>query len=73
MSRWVLLCPSCHQEFTHSQIKRETLEDYFLGEIKPQFPESGLSISCPNCHTTSVYQRFQLRYRSEDVPVAAER
>lgn len=65
MSRWVLDCPSCHEEFTHAEIKRERLEDYFLPEPKPQFPDGGLSIDCPHCHMKSLYEGRQLRFRHD--------
>jgi hypothetical protein len=66
--RWVLGCPKCNLEFTQSVIdssRQSSLEDPFawIGE-KPQFPGNGLRVECPNCKNISVYQRYQLVYRS---------
>ena len=67
MARWVLGCPKCKQDFTHTEIptdpaKREI--DHFLGvEPKPEFPPRGLKMECPNCKKTSVFQRYQLIYQ----------
>ena len=67
MARWVLGCPECKQDFTHSEItpEQERQEfDSFLNSInKPQFPASGLELECPNCRHKSVYYRHQLIYR----------
>jgi hypothetical protein len=68
MARWVLGCPDCKEDFTHSQIDAEampSLRDPFawLGD-KAEFPIAGLSLECPNCKKTSVYSRTQLVYRA---------
>lgn len=65
MAHWALTCPSCKKNFVHSQIEKRGIEDYFLPEKKPKFPEDGLSIECPNCHATSVYQAHELFYRAD--------
>jgi hypothetical protein len=67
MARWVLGCPECNEDFTHSQINAEsqpTLRDPFawLGD-KPEFPAAGLQMECPNCKKISIYSRTQLMYR----------
>lgn len=67
MARWVLDCPQCHEEFTHSEITSSqiTFSDPFTQpETKPPFPEGGQEIACPNCNQTAVYQRYQLVYRA---------
>lgn len=67
MARWVLFCPVCNKDFTHSEIPESGshFTDPFLGDfIKPEFPEGGLRVVCPNCRSTSVYQRYQLIYRA---------
>ena len=64
MPRWVLNCPSCQKEFTHTEIERRSFQDYYL-EPKPDFPEEGLSVQCPNCKTSSVYHRRHLTYRAD--------
>jgi hypothetical protein len=70
MARWVLGCPDCKEDFTHSRIETESmpsLRDPFawLGD-KPEFPPAGLSLECPNCKKTSVYSRSQLIYRATE-------
>ena len=62
MPRWVVRCPSCQQDFTHSQIPRRELQDYYFDK-KPEFPMGGTSLHCPNCRTVSIVKRHQLTYR----------
>ncbi len=71
MSRWVLTCPKCNQDFTHSTIPvgQTPPGDLFawldfLGD-KPDFPNGGLSLKCSNCKKASLYRRHQLLYRSD--------
>jgi|HubBroStandDraft_4_1064222.scaffolds.fasta_scaffold01836_12 hypothetical protein len=66
MARWVLACPDCDKDFTHSEISEGSFDpDPFTGSVvKPKFPDDGQSIVCPNCKSTSVYQRYQLTYRT---------
>jgi hypothetical protein len=68
MAHWVLRCQSCHREFAYSVIEQSTVEDYFLGEVKPEFPRGGACISCPNCQGSSIYQRTELMYRKDPSP-----
>ena len=63
MPRWVLTCPECGKEFTHSNIERTSMADFYL-DPKPQFPSDGSKIECPNCKNSSVYQHFDLAYRA---------
>jgi len=46
MSRWVLNCPECKQEFTHTEIAKGSgigaLEHLAGGPYKPDFPRGGL-------------------------------
>jgi hypothetical protein len=65
---WVLGCPDCHEYFTHSAILTSgqlQLTDPFETwlEPKPEFPEGGMAIVCPNCNKTSTYQRHELVFR----------
>jgi predicted nucleic-acid-binding Zn-ribbon protein len=61
MQQWVLGCPKCREEFTQSDV---TVPYHGNLEIawppKPEFPEGGMRMQCPNCGNISVYQRFQL-------------
>jgi len=66
VARWILDCPNCKGDFTHTEISpNDRLPDTFLRSTpKPEFPTGGLTITCPNCGNTSVYQRHQLIYQS---------
>ena len=67
MARWVLSCPDCVKDFTQSEIPERSLliPDPFTGTVvKPEFPAGGQTVACPNCKSTSVYQRHQLIYRA---------
>jgi hypothetical protein len=63
MPHWVLKCPECKFHFTHSEV-HVGREDYGLWLLpsKPEFPEGGSWLECPNCKKTSLFQRFQLTY-----------
>jgi len=63
MPRWVLTCPECHKEFTHSNIAHESS----WWDEKPEMSPAGDSIECPNCKKTSTYRRYQLIYRKDEV------
>jgi endogenous inhibitor of DNA gyrase (YacG/DUF329 family) len=65
MPRWILNCPECQEEFTHSEV-RESLHGISWWDEKPELPESGIQLECPNCKKTSAYQRYQLIYRKDD-------
>lgn len=62
MPWWMLECPGCKKEFPHSEVSQAF--DSFTGtNVKPEFPKEGLSVPCPHCAQSSVYQRHQLVYR----------
>ena len=67
MPRWVLTCPECDEDFSHSEItipQRIREFDPFTGVVtKPEFPVGGLKATCPACKKSSVYQRHELVYR----------
>jgi hypothetical protein len=66
MAHWVLSCPDCNKDFTHSEIPENSasVTDPFTGSaVKPEFPVGGFSVLCPNCKKISVYQRYELTYR----------
>lgn len=69
MARWVLGCPKCKQDFTHSEIKLDSQPSFqdpfaWLGE-KPKFPSAGVTLECPSCRTSSIYTRSELVYRPD--------
>ena len=68
MPRWVLGCPGCSQEFTHSEIEMEhgkaVLDPFAWLLDKPVLPDAGVKLECPHCQKVSVYKRYQLTYRA---------
>ena len=63
MAQWTLQCDNCNFVFTHSMIKDAGAPDFFLPE-KPEFPEGGSELECPNCGHKDTYQRHELVYRA---------
>lgn len=61
MASWNLSCKNCQKSFVHSSIEVKEMSDYFLPE-KPEFPEGGSDIECPNCGHVANYQRNDLTY-----------
>jgi hypothetical protein len=66
MSRWILGCSDCKQDFIHSEIDIDApIRNPFTGlDHKPDFPAGGLSLQCPRCQKASVYHRHQLVYQA---------
>jgi hypothetical protein len=63
MPQWVLNCQHCHKPFTHSEINLVSPASYDpVWPPKPDFPEGGLRMKCPNCKQPSTYQRYELKY-----------
>ena len=63
MPQSVLNCQHCHKPVTHGEINLAFLASYDpLWAPKPDFPEGGLRMMCPNCKKTSTYQRYELMY-----------
>jgi len=63
MARWTLRCDNCNFEFTHSMIGDSGVAN-FLEAPKPEFPEGGAELECPNCGRKDTYQRHELAYES---------
>jgi endogenous inhibitor of DNA gyrase (YacG/DUF329 family) len=66
--RWVVSCPECNKEFTHTPISKMAAvgtRDPFASPPKPKLPENGAELECRNCGKTSVYRSFDLRYRAD--------
>jgi phage FluMu protein Com len=64
MAHWVLRCPRCDKEITHSEIPGGGRFDPYLSTIpKPEFPKGGLKLECPHCNRISLFQRYQLTIR----------
>jgi hypothetical protein len=69
MPRWMLRCPECSRNFTHTQIELAVIEearrDPFGILPRPTFAPGGENHVCPGCKTESVFQRQQLFYRED--------
>jgi hypothetical protein len=63
MARWVLGCPHCNEDFTHKEVRSDT-GAFAWSAVKPEFPDGGLNVICPNCNKLSVYQRSELTYHT---------
>ena len=64
MPRWMLHCEQCSKPVPYSGVAFEhPAADAFawLGR-KPDFPDGGIHLGCPNCRETSLYQQHQLIY-----------
>jgi hypothetical protein len=66
MKCWILYCPGCGAKLTHSLISDSDFSscDPYTSLAKPKFPDGGLSLFCPKCNDTSLYQRYQLVYQN---------
>ena len=65
MARWSLECTDCRQPFTYKEIlgseEQRPLDPFlFWSGPKPEFPNDGAALACPNCGKSSTYQRHQL-------------
>jgi hypothetical protein len=61
--QWVLDCPECRAEFTHTIIRSSSI-DPFTGPLeKPDFPPEGLRVECPHCKKCCLYKKSQLILR----------
>jgi uncharacterized C2H2 Zn-finger protein len=69
MPRWMLKCPKCSHDFTHTKIEPSIIDearrDPFGILPKPTFAKDGETHTCPGCKTESVFQRRQLFYRDK--------
>jgi hypothetical protein len=68
MPQCVLNCQHCHKPVTHGEINLASLASYDpLWAPKPDFPEGGLRMMCPNCKKPSTYQRYELLYARDQL------
>ena len=63
MPRWTLRCDICDFRFTHSVIDDSRITN-FMEPAKPEFPEGGSELECPNCGHKGTYQRTELAYQT---------
>jgi hypothetical protein len=68
MPHWVLKCPECKIHFTHSEVHIGK-EDYGLWLLpsKPEFPQGGSWLECPNCKKTSLLPTISTYVRGNSV------
>jgi hypothetical protein len=45
--------------FTQSEAPLDT-PPFSWFDAKPEFPEGGLTATCPNCHESAIYRRYHL-------------
>jgi hypothetical protein len=64
MPAWVLECVKCRLKFIHALIEERGILNFEL-PLKPVFPLDGISLECPGCKSTAIYQRFDLRYQAQ--------
>lgn len=67
MPRWVVRCPRCNAAVPQSEVTFGCPTEDALAWLgrKPNFPDGGLSIECPKCEETALYQRHQLVYLAD--------
>jgi hypothetical protein len=61
MARWIVSCPACNAEFTHTEINGGGARA-FLSARKPNL-DGGSVKECPHCHAATVFRPAQLIYR----------
>jgi hypothetical protein len=61
MARWVVDCPACNTEFTHTEINGGGTRDAFLSARKPKL-DGGSVKECPHCHAATAFLPAQLVY-----------
>src|SRR3981081_109933 len=66
MPQWTLNCKNCKKIFSHSKIESpQTVRCDTRWPYRPETPEGGLTIDCPHCQTSALYQRFQFTFSPE--------
>jgi endogenous inhibitor of DNA gyrase (YacG/DUF329 family) len=63
MPRWVLTCPNCSHESTHTEIDSTMLEQRNPFGVLSK-PEGGKT-KCPNCNKEFVFAQHDLFYRED--------
>ena len=64
MPAWVLECVKCRLKFIHALIVDCGILNFEI-PLKPVFPPEGISLECPGCKSTAIYQRFDLEYLAQ--------
>jgi hypothetical protein len=65
MPRWVVRCPKCNHEFTHTEIDKAMLEQVNHDPFGVLPRPSEQKRTCPNCNTESFFSQTQLFYRAD--------
>jgi len=63
MAHWLLGCPECNKDFMYTEVPLD-IGVFACSGVKPEFPDCGLSVVCPNCQISSIYKRNQLTYQA---------
>jgi len=56
MPRWIVRCPECEKKFTHTpigKIPNRLTRDPFASPPKPEIPQGGTELTCPDCNKAS--------------------
>jgi len=61
MAQWVVSCPACNREFTHTEIQDGGMRDAFLWPAKPKLDADSVK-ECPHCHATTAFLLADLTY-----------
>jgi hypothetical protein len=61
MARWVVDCPACNAEFTHTEINEGGTRHTSRSPPKPNL-DGGSVKECPHCHAATVFRPAQLIY-----------
>jgi hypothetical protein len=61
MARWVVSCPACNTEFTHTEITGGGMRGAFLSPLRPNL-DGGSVKECPHCHAATAFLAAQLIY-----------
>jgi hypothetical protein len=63
--RWVVQCPNCLQEFTHSEIDNAMLQEARFDPFGVVPKASGGKRTCPNCKVETDFKPNDLLYRQD--------
>jgi hypothetical protein len=55
MAHWLLGCPECNNDFAYTEGPPDS-GVFACYSAKPELPEGGLGVVCPNCRISSVYK-----------------
>jgi endogenous inhibitor of DNA gyrase (YacG/DUF329 family) len=67
MAEWSLDCKGCKKPITHSSVNlaEKHMPYDSLWPSRPEVPEDGVTVRCPNCQQSASYHRHELTYRAD--------